>query len=225
MIISHRHKFIFIKTRKTASTAMEIALSSICGPMDVLTPLSGNDEQVRFEFSKLNAQNFKLSFKDMSLGDWLRFIKRQHLPQHTNHQSAKLTKQRVGNKLWSEYFTFCLEREPYSKVRSHYQWLKMQGRCTNPEDYAKKQYFRKIQGSRLYADSTGKVMVDKVYQMESMHKVLNDIEKRLQLAPKTLQLPPNKVKKSVAIEATEETALRAYYEQHLKPYFELEGKF
>ena len=32
MIISHEHKFIFLKTKKTAGTAIEAALSELCGP-------------------------------------------------------------------------------------------------------------------------------------------------------------------------------------------------
>ena len=39
MIISHRHKFIFIKTVKTAGTSIEVFLSQHCGPGDVLTPV------------------------------------------------------------------------------------------------------------------------------------------------------------------------------------------
>ena len=38
MIVSHKHKFIFIKTKKTAGTAIEAALSELCGPQDVITP-------------------------------------------------------------------------------------------------------------------------------------------------------------------------------------------
>ena len=38
MIISHEHKFIFLKTKKTAGTAIEAALSELCGPSDVITP-------------------------------------------------------------------------------------------------------------------------------------------------------------------------------------------
>ncbi|MEL6382956.1 MAG: chondroitin 4-O-sulfotransferase, partial [Cyanobacteria bacterium J06626_18] len=33
MIISHEYKFIFLKTRKTAGTSIEIALSKFCGPL------------------------------------------------------------------------------------------------------------------------------------------------------------------------------------------------
>jgi len=41
MIISHKYKFIFIKTRKTAGSTIEYNLSSFLGPNDVITPLDG----------------------------------------------------------------------------------------------------------------------------------------------------------------------------------------
>ena len=39
MIISNRHKFIFLKTQKTAGSSVELALSELCGPDDVITPM------------------------------------------------------------------------------------------------------------------------------------------------------------------------------------------
>jgi hypothetical protein len=47
VIISHKHRFIYIKTRKTASTSLEIALSAFCGPDDILTKFSDADEVIR----------------------------------------------------------------------------------------------------------------------------------------------------------------------------------
>ena len=42
MIISHKYKFIFIKTRKTAGTSMEIYLSQYCDDNDIVTPITLN---------------------------------------------------------------------------------------------------------------------------------------------------------------------------------------
>ena len=47
MIISHKHKFIFIKTFKVSGTSMEIALSRHIGGKDILTPLNLERERER----------------------------------------------------------------------------------------------------------------------------------------------------------------------------------
>ena len=40
MIVSHKHKFIFLKTKKTAGTSIELALTKLCGDDDIITPLT-----------------------------------------------------------------------------------------------------------------------------------------------------------------------------------------
>ena len=37
MIISHKHKFIFLKTIKTAGTSIQAALEEHCGKDDIIT--------------------------------------------------------------------------------------------------------------------------------------------------------------------------------------------
>lgn len=50
MIASFSRSFIFIKTRKTASTTTEIVLSSWCSGGDICTPMSAPDEIVRLRY-------------------------------------------------------------------------------------------------------------------------------------------------------------------------------
>lgn len=58
MIISHKHKFLYIKAQKTAGTSIEIALSNICGESDIITPISRVDEEKRKSLGYLTAQNY-----------------------------------------------------------------------------------------------------------------------------------------------------------------------
>lgn len=72
MILSHKHKFIFLKTKKTGSTSVDIILSKICGTNDIITPLSeltwfgknrrfekNNEEDVRKKVRGKDPQNYK----------------------------------------------------------------------------------------------------------------------------------------------------------------------
>lgn len=49
MILSRSQNFVFIKGRKVAGTSVEMALSTLCGPMDIVTPITPRDERVRLE--------------------------------------------------------------------------------------------------------------------------------------------------------------------------------
>ena len=57
MIICHTHKFIFLKTRKTGGTSVEIALSGCCDETDIITPVTPRDEYLRLQVGR-PCQNF-----------------------------------------------------------------------------------------------------------------------------------------------------------------------
>ena len=204
---------------------MEIALSSICGPDDVLTPLSGEDEALRKELSGRSAQNYRLPWSQYTIQDYLRFIKKGSRLEYKNHQSAKLIQGRLGASIWDNYFTFCVERAPEDKLISHYQWLKMQGSCKNPLDYIEKNYFRKILGSSAYADSSGSILVDKVYKLEQLPEAIQELSDRFDLTHGTLQLPHNSVKKSAPVSTAEQEHLLELYQERLLDFFSLERAF
>src|SRR5690349_20321648 len=60
MILSVRHRFVFIKGMKVAGTSVEMALAPLCGPADIVTPISPVDELERMNRGG-RAQNYSTS--------------------------------------------------------------------------------------------------------------------------------------------------------------------
>jgi hypothetical protein len=60
MILSHSHKFIVFKTRKTGGTSLEIALSKYVSAKDVVTPIAAIDEEIRASLGFSGPQNHVL---------------------------------------------------------------------------------------------------------------------------------------------------------------------
>lgn len=120
MIISHRHRFIFIKTRKTAGTSIEIALSKFCGPDDVITPVL--EEAARSEYGGRAPQHFRRGFTDFRPYDYRRFLFDRRRQDFRNHLPGPRIRQMIPRTVWDGYFKFCVERNPYDKVISGHAW-------------------------------------------------------------------------------------------------------
>lgn len=122
MIVSHKHKFIFIKTRKTAGTSLEIVLSSVCGDDDILTPITEEDEKLRQRISRIQAQNFKIPKHFHSKIEWYGQAVFNTRRKFYNHISAQEVRHYLGKKIWDDYFVFCVERNPFEKILSSYSY-------------------------------------------------------------------------------------------------------
>lgn len=138
MIVSHKHKFIFVKSRKTAGTSLEIGLSQYCGPDDIITPISPEDELIRKELGFRGPQNFRVPISKYGPRDYLRACLGRW-PEFYNHMPAKEIVRLLGPQIWNEYFTFTIEREPFGKAISRYYWSTSEPResieeylCTAP---------------------------------------------------------------------------------------------
>lgn len=189
MIVSHKHKFIFLKTNKTAGTSMEIALAKFCGPDDIITPVSPGDEVLRSELGYRAPQKYRPGLAEYSRRDWLVTLRRFKRKRFFNHISARDVKLLVGDDIWKSYFKFCFERNPWDRVLSLYAW-----RCqTEP-----KPTISDFIGSRVLGDLTkrgielytigGKIAVDRVCLYENLDVELEFLEQRLML-PEKLSLP------------------------------------
>jgi hypothetical protein len=129
MIVSYSRNFIFIKTRKTAGTSIEIALSDFCKGTDIITPISPDDEIIRHERRGPLPQNYshssahETSYRNAIESGEIRRIDaaRRIADQHRlfwNHMPASEVKQNVSDEFWRCAFKFTIERHPYEKAVS-----------------------------------------------------------------------------------------------------------
>ena len=126
MILSHRWGFIFIKGRKVAGTSVEIALSTLCGSHDIVTPITPRDEVTRFRAGG-QCRNYawdpteEIPYR-ATIARCTETGARFDMPpdrslRYYYHISLRETLRRYGGDLRG-YRVFCVERSPYSKALS-----------------------------------------------------------------------------------------------------------
>ncbi len=116
MIISHRHRFIFVKTRKTAGTSIERFLRGFLGPEDVIMGAGERNGGGRWNPTNELVHHPDPSNVKLTLKQW------RHAQRYYQHMPAWRLRDRVGHDVWDRYFTFCFERDPWDKLASFYWW-------------------------------------------------------------------------------------------------------
>lgn len=119
MIICHDRRLIFVKTRKVGGTSFEIALSQFCGPRDVITPLTFEDEALRAALGGQGARNFR--HPRWPGRPW------RSRAVFRNHISAAQIRARVPAALWRGYRKVAIMRNPWEVAASRYYWRVAQG--------------------------------------------------------------------------------------------------
>jgi Sulfotransferase family len=114
VIISHERRFIYVKTRKTASTSLEVFLASIAGDDAVVTPIHP-------ELETHHPRNYERLQNPVR--ECVRRLRKRRIrpgPPFYNHVSARAIRWHVGSRIWDSYFTFTFERDPWEKTISRY---------------------------------------------------------------------------------------------------------
>ena len=180
MIVSHKNRFIFIKTEKTAGTSIEIALSKYCGPEDIITPITPEDEAKRKSLGYRGAQNYKIPFAKYSKIDFCKAVQQRSRLAFFNHAGASFIKRYLDKDIWDSYYKFCFERNPWDKVVSWYYWRYKKEPRPPISDFVQSTEANIIKGFELYTISS-EIVVDKVFLFENLSQAMEEISAKLGL--------------------------------------------
>ena len=152
MIISHKHKFIFIHIPKCAGTSITRALLPILGEQDLVLGCTPEAE-------RLHKENLKNGGP-------------------TKHWKAKQILEHVGLETWNSYFKFCFIRNPWDLMVSRYHWsietswedknnrIKRIKQFDNFEDYMLSELASRINCIEFITDYKGNIIVDYIGKYE-----------------------------------------------------------
>lgn len=202
MILSHKYRYIFLKTNKTAGTSIEIALSKFCGADDIISPIEPTDEKIRRSLGYRGPQNHHpVPLTEYGPRDLGRLVVRGwRRSRFYNHMSAREIVDLVGWEIWDSYYKFCFERNPCDRLVSYYYWQnrkkswwpRRRKRYATMADFLDSDAPRILKrwGIDLYS-LDGRVAADRVCLYENLEAELEALTERLGL-PEKLDLPRTK---------------------------------
>src|SRR3974390_2492800 len=110
MLCSHQKKFIYLKTRKTAGTSVEIFLEKFCCPPESYIELLNRLESITED----GIIGFRTDRTETLLPNGAFW----------HHMPAAEVKQLLGKDVWDTYYKFWNVRNPFDKVVSFF-WMKL----------------------------------------------------------------------------------------------------
>lgn len=113
VLVSHKHKFIYLKTRKTAGTSVEVFFEPFCRP--------SKEQKIETDtiISEIGIVG-KRGPSSIEKEGW------------TGHIPAYLVQEKLGQSIWDSYFKFCVIRNPWDRMVSAY-WFKNRKKKTIPD--------------------------------------------------------------------------------------------
>lgn len=189
MLVSHDHKFIFLKTRKTAGSSIELLLQPYCAAPGVKVP------ETEFLSSRHGIIGAITGPKERLRREtpWFRPIYYHHMP-------AREIADRIGRKKFAAYHKISSVRNPFDRMVSYFHFhFARRGIALSDLDFAtvRKRFREFVQADHWNDDSEvvmldGRYVIDTAIRQEKLLDDLSSLGARLGLAIDSPSLPHSK---------------------------------
>lgn len=181
MIVSHKNRFIFLKTEKTAGTSLQTALAGFCGPEDIISGARRHP-----------TKNKPVGLKPpLGIGRYVKVpteIKRRlpGIAGYYPHMTARQMRSVLGPDVWNTYFKFAVERNPWDRQVSNY--FHRQSRSSSKQEferYITSPIYRQFHHVRLHNWAiytiNDEIAVDAMIRYENLDTEFPDVLRKIGL--------------------------------------------
>lgn len=209
-LVSYKHNFVYLKTRKTAGTSTEMFLQAYCVPPGKKVT-EYQPHPIVSEYGIAGRRRVSETLK------W--YQKPRHLWQVRNgthnwypHMAASKVKAGLDPEFWEQALKISSVRNPFKRMISAYYWSLKQrnGAQTNRDDvidgFRRKILSRKIQNDHAIVFLDGEFVPDVLIRQEHLADDLNALVDRLGLDPSLAHLPVTKKTNSSSADQRPSTA-------------------
>jgi hypothetical protein len=188
MLVSHSHKFIFVKTRKTASTSVECFLEQFCRPPGYI--ITEKTDMSETPYGIVGARLF--SINQVTNLKWF------------HHLSIADIKTRLPNNIWDSYYKITTIRNTFDQIVSHWWWYYSRYNKNivdlpfkNIKDQFKKDIFNsEVDISNLsvknYVSINDAIVIDNCIRYDHLCTDLKELVNVLELPIEEIKLPKMK---------------------------------
>jgi len=211
MIICHQHRFIFLKTRKTAGTSIELSLRPYCDLDDIVTPVTEDRTALQAGGPRNYLHQSTWTLRDRFV--WLLrgegALKKRPSLGFFGHALGTEARDRLPHAVWNDYYKFTIERNPWDRQVSHYFWCTRRAGDSRPSFRSYLLAAQPMRNWEIYTERD-KLIVDTVLRYDALQEQITATAAQLGLAASQLN---SKAKTS---HRPNRASYRDYYDDELR---------
>ena len=191
MIVSFKHKFIFIKNYKTAGSSIEFYLYNYLSKGDICAQtldFKGINHRGLFNSTSLEENFNEAAYQKYTKNNMAFFA---HMPAWLIKERLEPINKKLKSDIFKNFFKFCVIRNPFDVIVSEYLW---QNNSINPlrknstfDDVLEEIIENKLNTYKLFNlnrvmdKKLEKILCDKIIKFENLNFELKEIFKKLDI--------------------------------------------